>query len=135
MLRPIDQEPQFSSRSGGRAQTEMLAIPDDIRATVDERDGTYCRVCGRHLGPARALHHICYGGDRQGMGGRRQHDPNNLVTVCWMYGPSPGTPACHDLVHSNKRLYLPLLEQVITIPGVTALQLRRWAKARGPQQD
>ncbi len=64
------------------------------------------------------------------MGGRRQHDPHNLVTVCWMYGPAPGMPACHDLVHQHKRVYLPLLEQVVGVPGITALQLKRWSERR-----
>jgi hypothetical protein len=117
--------PSESART--RAENESLAIPAGVRATVDERDNTACRVCGRWLGEARALHHIHYGGSRQGMGGRRDHDPANIVTVCWMYGPGNGIAPCHDLVHSNKRLYVPLLEQVVAHPGITVMQLRRWA--------
>lgn len=105
-----------------RATSETLAIPTDLRAEVDERDQQYCRVCGTYLGLGRALHHIRYGGTYQGMGGRRQHSLDNLVTVCWM-GQGGN---CHDLVHSLKLIYLPLLEQVIRTPGVTAQQLRRW---------
>ncbi len=70
------------------------------------------------------------------MGGRRDHSLDNLVTVCWMYGPTPGQPSCHDLVHSNKHLWQPLLQQVIEVPGVTAFQLRRWSQARSrPHPD
>jgi hypothetical protein len=59
--------------SRSRATNETLAIPDRIRAAVDERDQQHCRVCGKWLGPERALHHIRYGGNHQGVGGRRQH--------------------------------------------------------------
>lgn len=59
------------------------------------------------------------------MGGRREHDLNNLITVCWMWGGN-----CHELVHSDKGLWVPLLEQTIVTPGVTAIQLRRWASRR-----
>lgn len=111
-----------------RAESESLAIPSAVRAEVDERDGTHCRVCGRWLGEARALHHISYGGSRQGMGGRRDHDPTNIVTVCWMYGPGKGIAPCHDLVHSNKGLYLPLLKHVVATPGITVMQLQRWQR-------
>jgi hypothetical protein len=113
-----------------RAGRETLAIPAALRAEVDDRDRLHCRVCGRWLGDARALHHIHYGGDRQGMGGRREHSVGNLVTVCWMYGAADGMPACHDLVHGSKALYVPLLEAVITHPGVTVLSLMRWQNRR-----
>lgn len=118
-----------------RAAEETLAIPQWVRDVVDERDQQTCRVCGRWLGDARALHHIHFGGSRQGMGGRRDHDPSNLVTVCWMYGPGNGRPPCHDLVHREKSTYVPLLEYVATHPGLTALQLRRWRKAEGDQRE
>ena len=103
------------------AKDETLEIPQRLREQVDERDGQHCRVCGRYLADERALHHIHYGGDQQGMGGRRSHSLDNLVTVCWMWGRN-----CHSLVHSDKRIYVPLLEQVINTPGVTVLQLQRW---------
>jgi hypothetical protein len=115
-----DQEPI------GKARKETLAIPAALREAVDERDHRHCRVCGKYLGDERALHHIRYGGSRQGMGGRREHDLTNLITVCWMWGGN-----CHDLVHSNKSLWLPLLERTVAVPGVTALQLRRWALRSG----
>jgi hypothetical protein len=112
-------DPLEQGRTG--ASRETLAIPVDLRAEVDERDQQHCRVCGKWLGAERALHHIRYGGARQGMGGRREHHLDNLITVCWMWGGN-----CHDLVHSSKSLWLPLLEHTITVPGVTAMQLRRW---------
>ena len=107
-----------------RATRETLAIPQAIREQVDERDQRTCRVCGRYQGDARALHHVLYGGDDVGMGGRRLHEVDTLVTVCWMFN------GCHELVHSNKRLWQPLLLTVAQQPGITALQLRRWQRSR-----
>lgn len=108
-----------------RAERETLTIPADLRAEVDERDQLHCRVCGKHLQDARALHHIHYGGSRQGMGGRRSHSLDNLISICWLWGGN-----CHDLVHSDKNLWIPLLERTIVTPGVTAMQLRRWSQRR-----
>ena len=107
-----------------RSKDETLAIPDDVRAAVDERDSGVCRVCGKYLGDRRALHHIVYGGDHTGMGGRRQHDPDLILTVCWL----PGDNDCHALVHSNKGLWMPLLLAVVQRRSLTALQLKRWSE-------
>ena len=110
------------------SRAETLAIPAAIRTGVHERDQGYCRVCGRHLGAQAGLHHILYGGDLRGMGGKRVHEIDEIVTVCWMWGGN-----CHDRVHADKGLWQPLLLQVVTRPGLTALQLRRWAIAKGQQ--
>ena len=108
---------------------ESLAIPDDVRRAVDERDQMSCRVCGKWLGERRALHHIVYGGDARGMGGRRVHNVDQIVTVCWL----PGDNDCHALVHSNKWLWQPVLLEVARRGGVTAHQVRRWQTQRRPQ--
>lgn len=108
------------------ARDESLSIPDDIRFDVDMRDRQHCRVCGRYLGERRALHHVMYGGDEVGMGGRRRHDPDLIVTVCWQ----PGDGDCHQLVHSNKAYYQDLLLEVLRRPGVTLFQLERWRARR-----
>lgn len=107
------------------AVRESLAIPGDIRAAVDDRDALHCRVCGRYLGDDRAQHHILYGGDLRGMGGRRHHALEEILTVCWMYGGN-----CHDIVHGNKSFWVPVLLRVAQRPGITALQVIRWDKAR-----
>jgi hypothetical protein len=113
------------------AKRETLAIPQAVRDAVDERDQLHCRVCGKWLGDRRALHHIVYGGDDRGMGGRRVHNVEEIVTVCWLPGdPRSGMQSCHDRVHSDKRLWQPLLLAVAQRSGVTALQLRRWIAAR-----
>ena len=105
----------------GDAREESLAIPAGVRAFVDQRDGKHCRVCGKYLGDRRALHHIIYGGDARGMGGRRVHNPTEIITICWL----PGDGDCHSMVHSNKRLWQPVLLQVAQHGGITALQVRR----------
>lgn len=104
---------------------ETLAIPASMRSEVDGRDGGFCRVCGRYAGEQRALHHIRYGGDTVGMGGRRWHHPENLVTVGWLFDHD-----CHSKVHSDKALWVPLLLEVVHRPGTTALQLLRWHRSR-----
>lgn len=106
----------------GDGHAETVGIPARLRAEVDQRDQGHCRMCGRHLGPRRAIHHIYYGGDVQGMGGRRHHVLDNLVSLCWQ----PGDSGCHDRAHSAKTLWQPLLAAAITSPtNVTAFQLYR----------
>lgn len=112
------------------ARTESLIVPASVRAQVDTRDGLHCRVCGKYLGERRALHHIRYGGDLRGLGGRRQHRAEEIVTVCWL----PGDNDCHQLVHSNKALWTDLLLEVVRRPGLTALQLKRWGRT-DPRHD
>jgi hypothetical protein len=113
------------------AKRETLAIPQGVRDAVDQRDQEHCRVCGKYLGERRALHHVIYGGDARGMGGRRVHNVDEIVTVCWLPGdPQQGVQPCHERVHSSKHIWQPLLLAVAQRRGVTALQLRRWALAR-----
>jgi len=107
------------SRADGLA--ESLAIPDWLREEVDERDKNHCRFCGRY-DENRAIHHCEFGGDYTGMGGRRRHSLDNLISVGWTYGHD-----CHSIIHSNKTLWLPLTLQVAKRPGVTMLQLKRWS--------
>lgn len=91
-------------------------VVGSLREQVIERDGSCCRVCGRYV-ETPALHHIAYRSE----GGRDELD--NLVTVGWLPGHD-----CHlTVVHANKRLWQPILRQVVATPGVTALQLRRWS--------
>lgn len=113
-----------------RARDETLAIPQDVRDIVDTRDGRHCRVCGRFLGEERALHHINYGGDERGMGGRRLHDPDEIVTVCWMWAGN-----CHERVHGDKKRFQPLLQEVVHHPGITVLQMLRWQTAARARQS
>ncbi len=109
-----------------KAARETLSIPDAVRKAVDERDNFTCRVCGEYLGPdRRALHHIVYGGDDVGMGGRRVHDPDAIITVGWLPGQD-----CHSLVHGHKGLWQPILLAVVNKRGVTAFQYKRWLKAQ-----
>lgn len=117
--------PESDHGPRGRALKETLAIPQAVRAAVDERDKKYCRVCGKYVGEERALHHIVFGGSDRGMGGRRVHNVDEIVTVCWMWAGN-----CHDLVHARKLDYQPVLLEVVKRPGLTAMQLRRWGTAQ-----
>lgn len=118
-----------------RAVRETTEIPDAVRHAVDERDGQHCRVCGKYLGERRALHHVRYGGDDVGMGGRRKHVVDEIVTVCWLPGdPRAGMRPCHDLVHSDKRRWQPVLLEVARQRGVTALQVARWRANAVPRR-
>ena len=110
--------------SGG---DETLEIPQRLRDAVDERDKGHCRMCGKFLGGRRAIHHIFFGGDLQGIGGRRHHALENLVSLCYL----PGDNNCHQRAHSNKTYWQGLLLAVITRQGnQTATQLSRWARRR-----
>lgn len=115
--------------ANGRSET--TEIPDHIRVQVDERDGRRCRMCSKYLGERRALHHIMYGGDLQGMGGRRLHEVHNLLTVCWL----PFDNGCHDRLHSDKQYWQPLAMQAARVPNVTVLQLNRWRQAQQGADD
>lgn len=123
MSETAELDPPDDKSSRGRARKETLAIPQAVRDAVDARDGHYCRVCGKYVGEERALHHIEFGGSERGMGGRRVHDVDGIVTVCWMWGGN-----CHDRVHAQKAPYQLALREVVKRPGVTALQLLRWRR-------
>lgn len=95
-------------------------IPGWVRSAVDERDGLVCRVCGRYQGVGRQIHHIEFGGDKVGMGGRRVHEVDALITTC---------QRCHSWMHDRKdRARFALM--AIQTPGATALQVMRWEQRR-----
>lgn len=99
---------------------ETEEVPASVRAEVYERDGGCCRVCGQTATPA-GLHHIKYRSE----GGR--HVPENLVTIGWAYGHD-----CHlTVVHANKRLWQPVLLEVVQHNGINGRQLLRWARQKG----
>lgn len=98
---------------------EALEIPRQVRLEVLDRDGRACRMCGQTS--SLVLHHLLYGGDLVGMGGRRSHDPEGIVTLGGAYEHQ-----CHQHVHSQKSLWQPILLAVVHLPGVTGYGLRRW---------
>ena len=114
-----------------RGERETVEIPQKMRDAVDERDQGFCRMCGKFLGERRAIHHIFFGGDLQGMGGRRNHALDNLVSLCWL----PGDMGCHERAHAQKGFWQPLLAHVVTEQSrVTAFQLARWIR-KGQRND
>ena len=96
--------------SGYEEQQIRLAT----RVEILERDEHVCRLCGT-FSEILHVHHIIY---RSG-GGKDVSE--NLVSLDWR---------CHDRVHGNKRLYLPVLRQVAITPGVNGLQLLRWYREK-----
>jgi HNH endonuclease len=106
----------------GDARAETVSIPAKLRAAVLERDNGCCRLCGSYA-ESPALHHITYRSE----GGL--HVIENLITVHWMFAPR-----CHELAHSRKAVWQPILKEIAMKPGVTALQYRRWAVAAARRQ-
>lgn len=102
--------------------SETRGIPAELRAQVDERDGFMCRFCGRGIGERRVIHHIHYGGDVVGTGGRRRHELNNLITLCGSWDGK-----CHLKVHADKKVWQPILAALVEagVQSMTALALRR----------
>ena len=101
-------------------------VPASVRAEVIERDGSSCRICGRYV-QTPGLHHIMF----RSQGGRRTpsglHMPDNLVVVGWLPGHD-----CHlTRAHGPRAMtFRAALTAVVEQPGVTALQLIRWAEKR-----
>ncbi len=107
--------------------TETQSVPASVRAAVLERDGSSCRLCGA-AAKHPAIHHIFY--ESQGGSPTGRHVMENLVTVHWMY-----EPRCHETIHSNKRLWQPVLAEVVKHDGLTAYELMRrvrrsWGRPR-----
>lgn len=108
------------------AREETLSIPPFVRKLVDRRDRGWCRMCGKYVGNRRAIHHIEFGGDKVGMGGRRKHDLKKLISLCWQ----PGDNDCHQRAHAEKDKWQRLLLQALKTPNrVTAFQLLRRERA------
>ncbi len=85
-------------------------IPESSRKAVYERDGRRCRWCGRTNGIFE-VHHIVY------RSAGVDHRPANLILLCKLH---------HQLVHTNKRHYPPLLFELLARgPGITGLQLEK----------
>lgn len=105
---------------------DSLDIPTSVRKEIFERDGGICRMCGTlPTWPTAEIHHIIYGGDQRGMGGRRVHNVDEMVSLCRL---------CHLRAHNRKGYWQPILLRAVQCPGVTAFQIARWARARDAQE-
>lgn len=85
-------------------------VPKKTREEVYVRDGFRCRWCGQ-TNTIIDIHHIVY--RSSGV----DHSPGNLICLCRRH---------HNLVHTNKRLYQPVLVELMQLPGATGIQLMRW---------
>lgn len=100
---------------------DSLEIPASARKAIYERDGGICRMCGIFCGPGwYDVHHIIFGGDQRGVGGRRIHNVDEMVSLC---------RTCHSKAHARKLHWQPMLSLVVKRPGITAFQLARWQRA------
>lgn len=99
-------------------QEDELLLKSHVRGFVLNRDGGVCRGCGQYV-EAPHVHHIIY----RSQGGKDL--PENLISLDWQ---------CHARVHSNKPLWLPVLQQLTVTPGVNGLQLLRWYRAKEQQR-
>lgn len=88
-------------------------IPLDIRRQVADRDEGRCRFCGTAV--SVQAHHIVY----RSQGGK--HLLDNLISLCLEH---------HALVHSNKRLWMPLLLATLEFGRrgmtISVPQTQRW---------
>lgn len=96
------QPPHAASRKPPRNGT----TPADVRERVRARDGA-CRRCGGSSGGLH-VHHIKY---RSELG---PHEDWNLITLCLR---------CHETMHSNKKLYQPLLLELVALTATEFLLL------------
>jgi 5-methylcytosine-specific restriction endonuclease McrA len=82
---------QVAAARADRKAQRRTSLPVAVRLNVRARDLQRCRWCER---PGQQVHHVHYRSE----GG--QDEESNLVLLC---------QACHNLVHSNKRVYKPVL--------------------------
>lgn len=97
-----------SRKSVGAARTttkkrrsSKQQIPKELRDNVIAADGGICRSCGSKY--SLHCHHVIY----RSQGGK--HERHNLITLCH---------DCHALVHSNKKIYQPILLGMIWLRDV-----------------
>lgn len=104
---------KFKMRSGKKAETKRKEVDKGaVRAKVAKRDGEFCLLCGAP--PPLEMHRVHYGSE----GGA--YEPGNVVLLCNRHHNAPvkGDPS----VHSNKRLWQPLLlDHLEGKPAATAV--------------
>lgn len=96
------------------SRQDEARVPLTTRTHVIERDGSVCRCCGLYV-EVPHVHHIVY----RSQGGLNL--PSNLISL---------DMRCHERIHSNKPLWLPILQQLTATSGINGFQLLRWYRAR-----
>lgn len=84
-----------------KPKTEEMS-KEEVRAEVKKRDGNWCLLSGKP-GPGLHLHRVVYGGMGGGSG---KYEVWNCVLL---------SDSMHTLVHSNKKLWQPMLLDFLII--------------------
>lgn len=100
-FRPYSKEEQLGRRNKvetplRKRSKEKELTKEQVRAVVKKRDGDWCLLSGKP-GPGLHLHRVVYSGMG---GGNGKYEVWNCVLL---------SNEMHTLVHSNKRLWQPLL--------------------------
>jgi len=94
-VRAVPKISQVGSKK--KKKSEDYAPKEKVRKQVIERDGKWCLLCGK---PPKGLHlHRVVYGSQKG-----KYEKSNCVLLCNID---------HDLIHSDKRLFQPLLLQYL----------------------
>ena len=82
----------------GQKSNKKESVTDEVYKIVYERDKGKCRLCGSTQNIQ--AHHILYRSERKDL----INEPTNMIMLCIK---------CHQLVHSNKKKYQPILLKLI----------------------
>lgn len=96
-----------------RKTSESKTPKTKVREQVIERDGNWCLICGK---PPKGLHlhRIVYGSQ----GGKYEKD--NCIQLCTVH---------QGMVHSNKKVWMPLLREYVHKANEDNQNAREWLNA------
>ncbi len=93
-----ERKPIKSYKPIKKVSNKRVTVTKQTYEYVHTRDGGKCVLC--HSKQMLQLHHILYRSERKDL----INEPSNCVLLCFK---------CHQLVHSNKKKYQPMLLQLI----------------------
>ena len=80
-----------------KVSNKRVFVTKEAYNKVYERDKGRCRLCGSNQ---IQLHHIIYRSENK----KLINEPSNCIMLC---------AKCHELVHSNKHYWQPILKEMI----------------------